>query len=145
MRAWGYDSDWRNEVIMPFAAKSAAPCVAALNLRHPMLDHAAEGGITLFTAPCGYLLTDSLAAALAEHERPTLWLRLGPEDGDPATFLVSLIAAAQRLCPGVGHATQEHMRRQPGPTAGWPALFAHLGQWLARSSCRRCRVLSPAS
>jgi len=116
---------------MPFTAKSAAPCAASLNLHHPMLDHAAEGGITLFAAPRGYLLTDSLAAALAEHERPTLWLRLGPEDGDPATFLVSLIGAAQRLCPGIGQATQEHMRRQPGPTAGWPALFVHLGQELA--------------
>ncbi|HEY3229474.1 MAG TPA: BTAD domain-containing putative transcriptional regulator [Roseiflexaceae bacterium] len=116
---------------MPFAAKSAAPCAASLNLRHPVLDHAAKGGITLFAAPRGYLLTDSLAAALAEHKRPTLWLRLGPEDGDPATFLVSLIAAAQRLCPGVGQATQEHMRRQPGPIVGWPALFAHLGQELA--------------
>jgi DNA-binding SARP family transcriptional activator len=104
-----------------------------VTLRHPPLERAAEGGITLFAAPRGYLLADSLAAILAEHERPTLWLRLGSEDGDPATFLVALIAAAQHLCPGIGAATLDRMRRRPGPTAGWPALFGHLAQELAEA------------
>ena len=99
---------------MPFAAKSAAPRADPIVIRQPVLDRAAERGLTLFVAPRGYLLTESLAAALAEHERPTLWLRLGSEDGDPAAFLVALIAAAQPLCPGVGKATLERMRLSLG-------------------------------
>ena len=118
---------------MPFLAKSAAPRAGPIAIRQPVLEHAAKGGFTLFAAPRGYLLTENLAAALAEHERPTLWLRLGPEDGDPAAFLAALIAAAQPLCPGVGRATLERMRRQPGPIAGWPGLFASLAGELAEA------------
>lgn len=118
---------------MPFIAKSAAPYATSTALRHTTFARAATGRNTLFAAPRGYLFADSLAAALAEHERPTLWLRLGPEDGDPATFLVSLIAAAQPLCPGAGTATLDQMRRRPGPTTGWPALFAQLGHELAEA------------
>lgn len=86
--------------------------------------------MTLFAAPPGYILADGLAAALAERNRPALWLRLGPEDQDPASFLISLISAAQRLCPGVGAATLEQMRRRPGPIAGWPPLFTQLAHEL---------------
>jgi DNA-binding SARP family transcriptional activator len=118
---------------MPFVAKSVAPCAGSIAIRQPILERAAEDGFTLFAAPRGYLLAESLAATLAERERPTLWLRFGPEDGDPATFLVTLIAAAQSLCPGVGKATLERMRRQPGPTAGWPGLFASLARELAEA------------
>jgi DNA-binding SARP family transcriptional activator len=118
---------------MPFTAKSAAPHAVHTTLRHPACEQAAEGGITVFAAPRGYLLADGLAAALAERKRPMLWLRLGPEDGDPATFLVSLIGAARQLRPGIGADTLDHMRRRPGPTAGWPALFAHLAQELAET------------
>jgi DNA-binding SARP family transcriptional activator len=118
---------------MPFLAKSAAPRAGPIAIRQPVLERAAKGGFTLFAAPRGYLLTENLAATLAEHERPTLWLRLGPEDGDPAAFLVALIAAAQPLCPGVGRATLERMRRQPGPIAGWPGLFASLAGELAEA------------
>jgi DNA-binding SARP family transcriptional activator len=118
---------------MPFTAKSAAPRAEAIPVQYPSIEQAARGGLTLFAAPRGYLPADNLAAALAARERPTLWLRLGPEDGDPATFLVSLIAAAQRLCPGAGHATLERMRRQPGPASGWPALFAHAARELAEA------------
>jgi DNA-binding SARP family transcriptional activator/tetratricopeptide (TPR) repeat protein len=113
------------------AAKSAPPYPAQGAFRQSVLDRAAEGPITLFTAPAGYLLTESLAAALAEYRRPTLWLRLGPEDRDPATFLLSFITAVQRLCPGVGATTLELMRRQPGPAVGWQPLFAHLARQVA--------------
>src|SRR5512136_3128857 len=114
-------------------AKAAAPQVAHVGLQHAALKRAAESRITLFTAPAGYVSGDSLAATLHEYGRPTLWLRLGPEDADPATLLLSLVAAARRLCPDVGVATLEQMRRQPGPTAGWPPLFTHLGQELAET------------
>jgi hypothetical protein len=64
--------------------------------------------------------------SLCTRGRPTLWLRLGPEDHDPAVLLASLIAGMQRLRAGAGTATLEHMRRRPGPIAGWPALFGQL-------------------
>jgi DNA-binding SARP family transcriptional activator len=117
---------------MPFSAKSAAPRAEVIQVRNPAIERAAAaGGLVLFGAPRGYLHADSLAAALASCGRPTLWLRLGPEDGDPATFLMSLIAAAQRLHPDIGRYTLERMRRQPGPTVGWPSLFVHLAGELA--------------
>ena len=118
------------QVGVPFMAKSVAPSAPQGTLRHAMLDHAAMGTLTLFSTPAGYLLTESLAGTLAEHGRPILWLRLGREDRDPATFLVSLIAAAQRLCPEIGAATLEQMRRHPGPICGWPQLFAELAREL---------------
>ncbi len=116
-----------------FAAKLAAPLANSLGVRQPVLDRAIEAALTLFDAPAGYLQTDSLAAALAERSRPVIWLRLGPEDHDPATFLLSLIAGAQRLNPAIGAATLEQMRRQPGPAIGWPIHFAALARELAEA------------
>jgi DNA-binding SARP family transcriptional activator len=116
-----------------FLAKLAAPNALRGTLRHPLFDQAAEGAFSLFNAPAGYLLSESLAATLAEQGRPVLWLRMGHEDRDPGTFLVSLIAAAQRLHAGVGAATLEQMRRQPGPNSGWPRLFTHLAHELAEA------------
>ncbi len=119
---------------MLFAAKSAAPHTAGRAiLRQSVLEQAARGGLTLFNAPAGYLLADGLAATLAEQDRPAIWVRLGPEDHDPATFLISLIAGAQRLHPGAGLVTLEQMRRRPGPTFGWPPLFAHLAHELSEA------------
>jgi ATP/maltotriose-dependent transcriptional regulator MalT len=114
-------------------AKLVAPQVGHVGLQHATLKRAAESRITLFTAPPGYVCGDSLAAALNETSRPTLWLRLGPEDADPATLLLSLVAGARRLCADVGATTLEQMRQRPGPTAGWPPLFARLGQELAEA------------
>jgi DNA-binding SARP family transcriptional activator len=96
----------------------------------PALERATNGGMTLFTAPAGYLPTESLAVLLVARDRPILWVRLGLEDRDPATLLMSLIAAMQRLCPDAGKATLEQMRRQPGPLLGWPPIFANLSQEL---------------
>jgi DNA-binding SARP family transcriptional activator len=116
---------------MPFSAKSAAPRAEVIRVRHPAIERAAtSGGLILCGAPNGHLHTDSLAALLASHGRAVVWLRLAPEDGDPATFLLSLIAAAQRLSPEVGQHTLERMRRYPGPTSGWPGLFAQLANEL---------------
>jgi DNA-binding SARP family transcriptional activator/tetratricopeptide (TPR) repeat protein len=116
-----------------FLAKLAAPNPVRGTLRHALLDQAVSSAFTLFNAPAGYLLSESLAASLAEHGRPVLWLRLGHEDRDPGTFLRSLIAAAQRLHAGVGAATLEQMRRQPGPTSGWPRLFTQLAHEVAEA------------
>jgi ATP/maltotriose-dependent transcriptional regulator MalT len=114
-------------------AKSAAPQAAFGTLHRPVLDFAAQGVTTLFTAPPGYLLTDSLAYVLAEHSHPILWLRLGLEDRDPATFLLSLIISARRLNPNVGAVTLEEMRLNPGPVVGWPRLYERLAYELGDS------------
>jgi DNA-binding SARP family transcriptional activator len=115
-----------------FGGKSAAPLPDRV-LHQPVLEQAADEGVTLLEAPAGYLFTAGLAAALEDHERPTVWLRAGPEDGDPAVFLLSLIAAAQRVRPEIGAVTSARMRRNPGPIGGWPGLFACLGREFAEA------------
>jgi DNA-binding SARP family transcriptional activator len=134
---------------MPFVAASAAPCGASAAFRHPTIDRAIKCPIAVFCAPPGYLSTLSLAAALEEGHQPVLWLRLELEDRDPATFLHTLIAGAQRLCPGVGRSTLEQMRQRPGPLHGWPPLFAQFGQEFAEALpaiatlvLERCHYLS---
>jgi DNA-binding SARP family transcriptional activator len=113
-----------------FGGKSAAPLPDRL-LHHPVLEQAADEGVTLLEAPAGYLFTAGLAAALEDHERPTVWLRAGPEDGDPAVFLLSLIEAAQRVRPEIGAETSTLIHRYPGPIDGWPRLFTCLGREFA--------------
>jgi DNA-binding SARP family transcriptional activator len=88
---------------MPFIAKSAAPVASAPAARHWTFDRAALGGLTAFVAPPGYLMSEGLFEALQRQGRPVIWVRLGPEDRDPATFLRSLVAAVQRHRPGFAH------------------------------------------
>jgi DNA-binding SARP family transcriptional activator len=88
---------------MPFIAKSAAPVAPAPAARHWTFDRAALGGLTAFVAPPGYLMSEGLFEALQRQGRPVIWVRLGPEDHDPATFLRSLVAAVQRHHPGFAH------------------------------------------
>src|SRR6266545_83098 len=102
---------------MPFIAKLLAP-VASAPVVVPVAagDAAAEGSI-LFVASPEYVLPEGIAIALRRRGRSPLWVRLGPEDRDPGTFLLSLIEGVGRLRPGFGKATLELMRRQPGPVA----------------------------
>jgi DNA-binding SARP family transcriptional activator len=88
---------------MPLIAKSAAPVASAPAARHWTFDRAALGGLTAFVAPPGYLMSEGLFEALQRQGRPVIWVRLGPEDRDPATFLRSLVAAVQRHHPGFAH------------------------------------------
>jgi DNA-binding SARP family transcriptional activator len=88
---------------MPFIAKSAAPVASAPAARHWTFDRAALGGLTAFVAPPGYVMSEGLFEALQRQGRPVIWVRLGPEDRDPATFLRSLVAAVQRHHPGFAH------------------------------------------
>jgi DNA-binding SARP family transcriptional activator/tetratricopeptide (TPR) repeat protein len=121
---------------MPFIAKSAAPRESNSAAAHWTFDTAAAGGLTLFTAPPGYLLAEGLSDALRRQGRQTLWIRLGPEDRDPGTLLLSLLAAVQNQRPGFGLATLELMRRRPGPVAGWPPLFGRFAAELAEAMPR---------
>jgi DNA-binding SARP family transcriptional activator len=120
---------------MPFIAKSAAPGEPHPAAAHWAFDEAATGGLTLFSAPPGYLLTEGLFEALQRRGRRVIWVRLGPEDSDPGTFLLSMVAAARRQQPDFGGSTLELMRRQPGPVAGWLPLFGRLAAELAEVVC----------
>ena len=60
-----------------------------------------------------------------------IWVRLGPEDGDPTTFLRSLVAAVQRHHPGFGF---EAVTGPAGDPPGWPARFAGLATTLAEAA-----------
>src|SRR5512133_511193 len=118
---------------MPFIAKSAAPVAPVPSARHWTFDRAALGGLSAFVAPPGYLLSEGLFEALGRQGRPVLWVRLGPEDRDPGTFLRSLVAAVQRHRPGFAW-------EEPAPGAGgWPARFGRLAEALAAA------VPAPAS
>ncbi len=121
---------------MPFIAKSAAPGEPHPAAANWTFDRAATGGLTLFTAAPGYLLSEGLFDALRRQGRQVLWVRLGPEDRDPGTFLLSVVAAAQHQHPGFGLSTLELMRRRPGPVAGWPPLFGRLAAELAEAMPR---------
>lgn len=111
---------------MTFEAKALAPLACDPDAAHDTFHKAATGSITLIEAPAEYALTEGLALAFSRINRHPLWLRLGPEDSDPAAFLLSLVTAAHRLRQDAGQATLKLMRERPGPVFGWPPLFTQL-------------------
>ena len=60
------------------------------------------GALTLVSAPAGFGKTTLLAQWLTESNTPVAWLSLESEDNEPVRFLSYLIAALQRLDPGIG-------------------------------------------
>jgi len=113
---------------MTFEAKTLVPLPCDPEAAHATFEDAASGSITLFEAPPGYALTEGLALAFSDLGRHPLWLRLGPEDSDPATFLLSLVTAARRLHRDAGQGTLKLMKEQPGPVFGWPPLYRQLAR-----------------
>jgi DNA-binding SARP family transcriptional activator len=113
---------------MTFEAKTLVPLPCDPEAAHATFEAAASGSITLFEAPAEFALTEGLALAFSDLDRHPLWLRLGPEDSDPATFLLSLVAAARRLHRDAGQATLKLMKEQPGPVFGWPPLYSQLAR-----------------
>jgi DNA-binding SARP family transcriptional activator/tetratricopeptide (TPR) repeat protein len=113
---------------MTFEAKTLVPLQGHPDAAHGAFEDAADGGLTLLEAPPGYILTEGLATAFTHSDRHPVWLRLGPEDRDPAAFLLSLVAAARRFQDNAGQATLELMRAQPGPVFGWSPLFTQLAR-----------------
>jgi DNA-binding SARP family transcriptional activator len=118
---------------MPFVAKFAAPNEWNSAAAHWTFDRAAAGGLTLFTAPAGYLLAEGLSDSLRQQGRQTHWIRLGPEDRDPGTLLLSILFAIRHQHPTFGMSTLELMRRRPGPVMGWQPLFGRLAAELAEA------------
>src|SRR5215831_8395054 len=98
---------------MPFEARALVPSGDHLQAAHQTLDDAAETELTLFDAAEDSLPTEGLVAALVRKSRRPIWLRLGPQDRDPGTFLVSLATSAARF--GAANVTLELIRAKPGP------------------------------
>jgi DNA-binding SARP family transcriptional activator len=115
---------------MPFEARALVPLGDYPLAAYPAFADAAEPELTFFDVAEDSLPTEGLAAALVRRSRRPIWLRLGPQDRDPGTFLVSLANAAARL--GAASVTLELMRAKPGPVYGWPSLFASLGAEMGR-------------
>jgi hypothetical protein len=113
---------------MPLTAKVVVPYPAWGLAHHSLMDRVEKCPITLFAAPPGYVLTDSLAERMFDKGWPAAWCRLAQEDGDPGVLLLSLIQALQQLSAATGSETLERMRQQPGPVYGWPQLYALLAQ-----------------
>jgi len=82
---------------MPFEARALVPLGDYPLAAYPAFADAAEPELTFFDVAEDSLPTEGLAAALVRRSRRPIWLRLGPQDRDPGTFLVSLANAAARL------------------------------------------------
>src|SRR3974377_1434912 len=89
---------------MPFEPKALVPSGSGPEESHRPFADVAAGRVTVLEAPPGHVLTEGLASALTRMGRNPIWLRLGQEDRDPGTFLVSLVAAAPRPPRGRGGA-----------------------------------------
>lgn len=110
---------------MPLEARALVPSADHPQAAYLAFDDAAEPQLTIYDVAEDSLPTEDLAAAFLRKGRRPIWLRLGPQDRDPGTFLVSLATAAARF--GAANVTSELMRAKPGPVYGWPSLFAGLG------------------
>ena len=91
--------------------------------RHWTFDRAALGGLSAFVAPPGYLLSEGLFEALQRQGRPVVWVRLGPEDRDPGTFLRTLSPPSSATVPASAGT------RPPPPAAGRPASSGWPRPW----------------
>ncbi|BCJ49380.1 hypothetical protein Asp14428_08550 [Actinoplanes sp. NBRC 14428] len=116
--------------LRPHGAEALAP-VADDDAGGAYFARTSGGPLTVYDLPAGHLLTEGLTGVLAASGRSPLWLRLRPEDNDPAAFLRSLAQAAGRYRPGCAEATLALMRKRPGPAYGWPPLFDRLTADLA--------------
>src|SRR5687768_4116719 len=75
-------------------------------VRRTRLIEALEGGVlhyklTLVSAPAGYGKTTLLAQWARSSRFPVVWLSLGEEDNDLERFLRYLLAAWEKVQPGV--------------------------------------------
>ena len=71
--------------------------------------------LTLLSAPAGFGKTTLLGECAARCGRPVGWLSLDESDNDPARFLAYLIAALQRIEPGVGKGVLSKVQAPQAP------------------------------
>lgn len=66
------------------------------------LNASAQRKLILVSAPAGFGKTTLVSEWIAQGKRAATWLSLDENDNDPARFLSYLIAALQRVQPGIG-------------------------------------------
>ena len=66
------------------------------------LDAGLRGKVTLVSAPAGFGKTTIVSEWIRNCGHPTAWLSLDRNDNDLSRFLIYLIAALQRIKPGIG-------------------------------------------
>lgn len=103
--------------------KFVRPLADCAEVHRQAFDNRLAASTILVEAPSGYLLTGCLAALLEEQARQIIWLRLGPEDVDPACCLWSLATAARQVDQQAGTEILCQMQRAPGPLQGWSGLY----------------------
>jgi LuxR family transcriptional regulator, maltose regulon positive regulatory protein len=79
------------------------------------LDAALTYPVTVISAPAGSGKTSVLRAWVARHQATVAWLSLDPEDNDPTRFWTYVIAALQRLQPGLAKNTHAVLQAQEQP------------------------------
>ncbi len=130
---------------MSLTGKLIPPFPSSSGPAQPALEHALEGGTTLFAAPEGFVPTSRLAGLLQKEQSPAIWLRVGPEDRDPATLLISLARGADTIFAGISEQTFPRMRTQPGPISGWAPLFSGLARDIADAAASMPATSMPAA
>jgi len=83
------------------------------------LDEGLARGLILACAPAGYGKTVLLADWVRRGERPVAWLSLDAGDNDPARFWRHVVAALDRVRPGIAE--------RAGPLLGPPAPPSFVG------------------
>jgi LuxR family maltose regulon positive regulatory protein len=108
------------------------------------LDAALTYPVTVISAPAGSGKTSALRTWVARHEASIAWLSLDPEDNDPTRFWTYVIAALQRLQPGLAqqtHAVLQAQQRQPHSFE--PLLTMLLNELVAIPDTRPSQAANP--
>ena len=95
----------------------------------PLLEQGTTYTLTILSAAAGFGKTTLLAQWLAEYHHPVAWLMCETEDNEVSRFLSALIAAFQRIEPGLELTATAQLQRQP--LAAWEAVLPALSHDLA--------------
>src|SRR5688572_14577475 len=79
------------------------------------LDAGLSGKLTLVSAPPGFGKTTLVSEWIRGCDHPAAWLSLDKNDNDPSRFLIYLIAAVQRIYPGIGVDVQAAVEESGSP------------------------------
>ena len=79
------------------------------------LNTGTQGPLTLVSAAAGFGKTTALTEWAAQSSLPVAWVSLDEADSDRTRFLSYLIAALQRVQPGLGEAVQGMLSAQQQP------------------------------
>src|ERR1700759_5356140 len=86
----------------------------------PRLAGALGGGVVLVCAPAGFGKTAFLADWLRSGGRPVAWLSLDAGDNDPARFWRHVVAALDRVRPGISERMGPLLGPPPPPSVEAP-------------------------